>query len=349
MNQSQRALPCDKVRDILIKAEDTTDPQYGILPNQRPIDDLIQNGIINLDKPSGPTSHEITAWVKKILEIKKAGHSGTLDPKVTGVLPVALNTSTKILNHFLTAGKEYICIMHLHDSIPEEKATPLIKEFEGPIYQRPPLRSSVKRKLRIRQIYYLNIIEFADNDVLLQVGCEAGTYIRKLCFDIGEAVGFGAHMRELRRTRVGQFREDNTLITLHDLLDAYAFWKEDGDESYLRKCIQPIEYAVRQFPKIIVRDSAISALCHGASLTAPGVLKVSTGIQPNIPVAILSLKEELIAIGIALMTSNQMLEAEHGIIAKIDSVFMNPGTYPPWWSYKKNREHKSESKGGNLD
>ena len=346
MNQPQRTLPCDKVRDILIKAEDTTDEQYRV---PRTIEELIQSGIVNLDKPSGPTSHEITAWVKKILNIKKAGHSGTLDPKVTGILPTALNTSTKILNHFLTAGKEYICIMHLHDSIPIEKVTSIIKEFEGPIYQRPPLRSSVKRKLRIRKIYYLNIIESAENDILFQVGCEAGTYIRKLCFDIGEALGSGAHMRELRRTRVGPFQEDSTLVTLHDLLDAVAFWKEDGDESHLRKCIQPIEYAVRQFPKIIVRDSAISAICHGASLTAPGVLKVSTGIHPNIPVAILSLKEELIAIGIAIMTSNQMIEAEHGIIAKIDSVFMNPDTYPPWWSYKKNRDSQSESKGGKLD
>ncbi|HUY01310.1 MAG TPA: RNA-guided pseudouridylation complex pseudouridine synthase subunit Cbf5, partial [Candidatus Deferrimicrobium sp.] len=225
MNQPQRTLPCDKVRDILIKAEDTTDEQYRV---PRTIEELIQSGIVNLDKPSGPTSHEITAWVKKILNIKKAGHSGTLDPKVTGILPTALNTSTKILNHFLTAGKEYICIMHLHDSIPIEKVTSIIKEFEGPIYQRPPLRSSVKRKLRIRKIYYLNIIESAENDILFQVGCEAGTYIRKLCFDIGEALGSGAHMRELRRTRVGPFQEDSTLVTLHDLLDAVAFWKEDG-------------------------------------------------------------------------------------------------------------------------
>ena len=341
MDEPQNTLPCDKDRHFLIKNEDTTDANYGQVPNQRPIEELIHSGIINLNKPSGPTSHEVTSWVKKILHINKAGHSGTLDPKVTGVLPIALSSSTKILNSLLKAGKEYACIMHLHDSLSKEQILPVIKEFMGPIYQRPPIRSSVKRKLRIRKIYYLNIIEYTENDILLQVGCEAGTYIRKLCFDIGEAVGSGAHMRELRRTRVGTFREDKTLVSLHDLLDAYTFWKEDGDEIPLRQCIQPVEFVIRHFPKIVVRDSAIDALCHGASLTAPGVLKVSTGIQPKSIVAILSLKEELIALGTSLMTSNQILEADHGIVTKSTSVFMNPGTYPPWWSYKKNRVEKS--------
>jgi len=335
------ALPCDKDRDILVKAEDTTDPQYGSFPYQRPIEVLLHSGIINLDKPPGPTSHEVTAWVKKILHTEKAGHSGTLDPKVTGVIPVALGNSTKILQNLLGAGKEYICIMHLHDSISQEKAISVINEFIGPIYQRPPMRSSVKRNLRIRHIYYLNILEFVENDILFQVGCEAGTYIRKLCFDIGEALGIGAHMRELRRTRVGVFREDQTLVNLYDLLDAYVYWKEDGNEKNLRKCIQPVEFIVRQFPIIVVRDSAIDALCHGASLTAPGILQVSTDIEPNSNVAILSLKGELIAIGISGLSTYQIMDANHGIVAKVDSVLMDPGTYPAWWAYKKNRTSKN--------
>lgn len=341
MAKDQSLLPSDKPRNLLVKSEDDTDPQYGQDPSHRTIEDLLQNGIVNLNKPSGPTSHEVTAWVKKILRIEKAGHSGTLDPKVTGILPIALGRATKILRSFLTAGKEYICIMHVHDNTPEELLTSVMTEFVGPIYQRPPIRSSVSRKLRIRHIYYLNIIEIHENDVLFQVGCEAGTYIRKLCFDIGEAVGSGAHMRELRRTRVGCFHEDLALVNLHDLLDAYMFWKEDGNETYLRKYIQPLEFTVPQFPKLIIRDSAIDAICHGASLTAPGVLKVSTGIQPHTPIAILSLKEELIALGTAIMSTNQILEAEHGIVAKTDSVFMPSGTYPPWWSYKKNQDPKA--------
>lgn len=341
MELPSTALPCDKERDILVKAEDTTDPQYGTLPYQRPIEVLLQSGIINLDKPPGPTSHEVTAWVKKMLNMEKAGHSGTLDPKVTGVIPVALGSSTKILQNLLGAGKEYICIMHLHDAVSQEKTISVIEEFIGPIYQRPPVRSSVKRNLRIRHIYYLNVLEFAENDVLFQVGCEAGTYIRKLCYDIGEALGIGAHMRELRRTRVGIFREDQTLTSLYDLLDAYTFWKEEGNERYLRKCIQPVEFIARQFPMIIVRDSAIDALCHGASLTAPGVLQLSTGIEANMNVAVLSLKGELIAIGVSSLSTNQIMEADHGIVVKVDSVLMSPGTYPAYWTYKKNRTSKN--------
>ncbi len=349
MDQSQATLPCDKVREILIKSEDTTNPQFGLNPNQRPIEELFNYGIVNLNKPAGPTSHEITAWVKKILHIDKAGHSGTLDPGVTGILPVALGRATKILNSLLTAGKEYVCIMHLHNSATKDQVLTTIKEFIGPIYQKPPVRSSVKRQLRIRHIYYLNVLEYLDNDILFQVGCEAGTYIRKLCYDIGEAVGSGAHMRELRRTRVATFREDETHVSLHDLLDAYTFWQEQGEQKYLRKCIQPIEFAMRQFPKIYVRDSAIDAICHGASLTAPGILKVSTGIQPKTEVAILSLKEELIATGVSLSTSNQIIEADHGIIVRVDAVLMKPDTYPPWWSYKKNREKKPEPSGASHD
>lgn len=343
MQRPPAALPCDKDRAILVKAEDSTDPQYGTNPDHRPIEILLQTGIINIDKPPGPTSHEVTAWVKQILQIEKAGHSGTLDPKVTGVLPVALGTSTKILQNLLGAGKEYICIMHLHDSISQEKAISVTNEFIGPIYQRPPIRSSVKRSLRIRHIYYLNILEFNENDVLFQVGCEAGTYIRKLCFDIGEALGIGAHMRELRRSRVGIFREDRTLTKLYDLLDAYTFWKEEGDESQIRKVIQPVEFIVPQFPVLVVRDSAIDALCHGAGLTAPGVLKVSSDIEPNMNVAILSLKGELIAIGISTASTTQILEANHGIVTRVDSVLMNPGTYPAWKTYKKNQSPKNDS------
>ena len=343
MHMPPTTLPCDKDRDILVKAEDSTDPQYGTNPDHLPIEVLLQTGIINLDKPPGPTSHEVTAWVKQILKIEKAGHSGTLDPKVTGVLPVALGASTKILQNLLGAGKEYICIMHLHDSLSQEKAVSVINEFLGPIYQRPPIRSSVKRNLRIRHIYYLNTFEFIENDVLFQVGCEAGTYIRKLCYDIGEALGIGAHMRELRRTRVGIFREDQTLSNLYDLLDAYTFWKEEGDESHLRKVIQPVEYIISQFPVLIVRDSAIDALCHGAGLTAPGVLKVSSDIEPNMNVAILSLKGELIAIGISSASTKQIIEANHGIIARVDSVLMNLGTYPAWKTYKKNQTAKNDS------
>ncbi|MHA1298244.1 MAG: RNA-guided pseudouridylation complex pseudouridine synthase subunit Cbf5 [Candidatus Helarchaeota archaeon] len=320
---------------LLKSKEPFTDPKYGVIPENRKIEDYIRKGFIVLDKPSGPTSHEVSSWVKKILNLKKTGHSGTLDPKVTGILPMALENSTKILQVFLKSPKEYICIMKIHKAVNEEKIRKVCKEFIGRIYQRPPLRSSVKRNLRIRTIYYLDVIEIEDQKILFRIGCEAGTYIRKICFDIGEILGVGAHMQELRRTRHGPFTEDKYLTTLHELTDAYHFWKEENDESYLRKIIMPMEKAISFLPKIIIRDSAIDAICHGADLAAQGIIKINPKIKPNSLVGIFSLKNELIALGRARKTSKKILDMEHGIACKTERVIMEPGVYPAWYEYKK--------------
>ena len=324
-------LPFDVRREVLVRAQDITDPSHGCEPNKRPIREHLRLGIINLDKPIGPTSHEIVAWVKRVLEVRRAGHGGTLDPKVSGVLPTALEDATKIVQTLLPAGKEYICVMHLHGDVPDHKLEQVLHEFEGEIYQRPPLRAAVKRVLRTRKIYYIELLEREGRNVLMRVGCEAGTYMRKLMHDVGEALGCGAHMRELRRTRTGPFRENETLIKLHDLADAYAFWSEDGDEKYLRKVILPVEAAVEHLPKLVVRDGAVDALCHGASLAAPGVLQVDTGISQDNLVALMTLKGEVVALAHATMTSKQIYEAEHGIVAKPERVVMSPGTYPRKW------------------
>jgi len=324
-------LPSDVKREVLVRAQDMTDPSHGCEPNKRPIREHLRLGIINLDKPIGPTSHEIVAWVKRVLEIRRAGHGGTLDPKVSGVLPTALEDATKIVQTLLPAGKEYICVMHLHGDVPDHKLEQVLHEFEGEIYQRPPLRAAVKRVLRTRKIYYIELLEREGRDVLMRVGCAAGTYMRKLMFDVGETLGCGAHMRELRRTRTGPFREDDTLVKLQDLADAYAFWSEDGDEKHLRKVILPVEAAVEHLPKLVVRDGAVDALCHGASLAAPGVLQVDTGISQDNLLALMTLKGEVVALARATMTSKQIYEAEHGIVAKPERVVMSPDTYPRKW------------------
>ena len=328
------SLPADKKRNYKIKAEDQTDFKYGKPAKERTIEEHLKLGIINLDKPSGPTSHEVASWVRKILEIEKTGHGGTLDPKVTGILPLALGKGTKVLQALLLAGKEYICLMNIHQEIPKNEIQEVSKNFEGEIYQRPPIRASVKRRLRIRTVYYLKILEIEKNKALLRIGCQAGTYIRKICSDMGEALKVGAHMAELRRTRTACFKEDESLATLHDLKDAYVFWKEDEDEKYLRKVILPIEKAIEHLPKVMIRDSAIDAICHGAALAAPGILQVETGIKKNDLVGILSLKGELIALGRAQKTTNELLNSSHGIVIKTEKVIMDKGTYPSWNEYK---------------
>ncbi|MEL7669710.1 RNA-guided pseudouridylation complex pseudouridine synthase subunit Cbf5 [Methanobacterium sp.] len=317
--------------DLLIKAEGETDLDYGTFPDERPIEDHIKRGIVNLDKPSGPTSHEIDSWVKRILGVEKTGHGGTLDPKVTGVLPIGIDYATRAIQMLLGADKEYVCLMHLHEEISETEIREILKEFQGKIFQTPPLKSAVKREMRVRNIYYVNILEIDGQDVLFKIGCEGGTYIRKYCHDVGEALGIGAHMAELRRTKSGPFTEDETLTTLQDLTDAYHIWKEEGDESFLRDCILPMELAVKHLPKIIIRDSAIDALCHGADLAAGGIISLDDKIKENDTVAIMTLKGELVAAGESLKTSKEIYKANKGIVIDVKKVFMEPGTYPKMW------------------
>jgi len=234
----------------------------------------------------------------------------------------------------MKAPKEYICVMKLHGEVSADDLKSVVSEFIGPIYQRPPLRSAVKRVIRVRRIYSIEILEVKMPYVLLKISCEAGTYIRKLVHDIGVVLGCGAHMQELRRIRAGPFSEDENLVTLHDVKDAYDEWRETGDPRLLKKVILPVEKAVEHLPHIVIRDSAVDAICHGAQLAAPGILRVETGIKVGTLVAIFTQKGELVAIGKALMRSEEMASSRKGIAVKPTCVVMKPGTYPPMWKSK---------------
>jgi H/ACA ribonucleoprotein complex subunit 4 len=249
---------------------------------------------------------------------------------VTGVLPVTLEDSRKVAQAMLYSGKEYTCIMKLHGDVADERVKGVLKEFEDLIYQRPPLRASVKRQLRTRRIYYLDFLEREGRNVLFKVGCEGGTYIRKLCFDMGEILGCGAHMQELRRTRAGPLVEREG-VTLHDVAYWFMEWEKSKDEKVLRRFVQPMEKALALLPRVIIRDSAVDAVCHGASLTAPGVLSLESDIQKGSIVAIFSLKGEAVALGRAAVGSHEVLSMEHGVVANVERVLMPRGTYPKGW------------------
>lgn len=320
-------LPFEKIkRDVLVRKDSETSDKYGSRPTERSTDEILDYCVVNLDKPRGPTSHQVSDYAKKILGATKAGHSGTLDPKVTGVLPIAFGRATRVVQSLLTAGKEYVALMHLHDDLPEDRVRQICGKFVGKIRQLPPIKSNVKRQYRFRKVYYLDIIEIDGRDVLFRVGTQAGTYIRKLIHDIGENLGCGAHMHELRRTKAGPFDESN-LVTLQDLADAYHFHKE-GNDNYLRRILLPIEEAVDHLAKVWVMDTTVDTICHGASLKVPGISKVHTDIQVGEPVAVMTLKDELISIGTARMTSKEMQKSEKGIAVSGSKVFMQPGLYP---------------------
>lgn len=250
---------------------------------------------------------------------------------MTGVLPVTLEESRKVVQALLYSGKEYVCVMKLHGNVSEGRVREVLAEFEDTIYQKPPVRASVKRRLRTRKIYYNEFLEMNGRNVLFRVGCEGGTYIRKLCYDIGEVLGCGAHMQELRRTRAGPFTENEGIATLHEVAYWFREWQERKDDAILRRFIQPMEKALALIPKIYVRDSAVDAICHGASLTAPGVLSLETEIEAGSIVAILTLKGEAVALAKAVASTEEIVSMHHGIVAKTERVLMPRGTYPKGW------------------
>lgn len=320
----------------MVRANPETSPRYGYPPDKRPIQYHIRKGIVVVDKPKGPSSREIAAWTKKILGLTRAGHGGTLDPQVTGVLPIALEDATSIVGALLLAGKEYVCAMRLHRDVPPESVERIFQEYTGTIIQTPPMKSAVKRQPRHRRIYYLELLEMDSRVILFKVGCQAGTYIRKLCHDIGKSLGCGAQMVELRRTMTGPLTEEKT-TTLHDLVDAIHFWRENGDEEEIRRVVLPLEEGVSHLPKVLVRDSAVDALCHGAQLAAKGVVRVQQGISPGDLVAVMTQKFELIALGKAKATSKQMCTLGSGIVVETKRVVMERGLYPKMWGeHRKN-------------
>ncbi|NAZ34575.1 MAG: RNA-guided pseudouridylation complex pseudouridine synthase subunit Cbf5 [Pyrobaculum sp.] len=317
-------------REVFVKTQEGTNPEWGRPPSQRPAEEHIRYSLVLLDKPRGPSSHEVAAWVKKILGVDRAGHAGTLDPKVSGVLPIAVAEGTKVLMALSRSDKVYVAVAKFHGDVDVERLRAVLQELQGAIYQKPPLRSAVKRQLRTRRVYSLELLEVDGRYAVIKMHVEAGTYARKIIHDIGEILGVGANMRELRRVAVSCFAEDET-VTLQDVADAYYIWRKYGDDTYLRKVLLPIEEVARHLPKIWVRDSAVDALCHGAPLAAPGVAKFEIPFSRGELVALFTLKGELIGVGRALVDGEEVKKMERGLVARTDRVVMRRGTYPPMW------------------
>jgi H/ACA ribonucleoprotein complex subunit 4 len=321
-------------RKRLVKTQFEPDPGLGTAPASRSVEALLGRGVIVLDKPAGPTSHQVAAWARDILGIPRAGHGGTLDPGVTGVLPITLDSATKAVGALLYASKEYVCYMKLHRDVREEKVRSVLSDFENEIFQVPPVRSAVKRQQRSRRIYSLKVLEISGRDVLFRASCQAGTYIRTICTDVGEVLGVGAHMQELRRVRTARFTEKEA-VTLHDLKDAYVFWKEDHDEKPIRAAVKPMEALLEHLPAITIRDGAVDAVCHGARLAVPGLVAIDSGIARSDRVVVLSAKGEGVALGKAELTSEEMLELNQGVAVTTDRILMPTGTYPKGWKTKE--------------
>jgi len=237
------------------------------LKENKSIQELLQFSIINIDKPSGPTSFSVSQFVKNSLNLNKTSHFGTLDPQVTGVLPVALNRACRLNEYLMHRNKTYVGIMRLHKNIDDKELENVIKKFIGKISQLPPVRSRVKRAVREREVIGFKILEIDGKDVLFETEVQAGTYIRKLCDDIGKEIG-GAHMLELRRTQAGLFLESNKKypsVNLYDFEKAVAKYKE-GNEQELRKILIPGEIVASVLPVIQIRKDIVKKALSGSPI-----------------------------------------------------------------------------------
>lgn len=247
---------------------------------------------------------------------------------------MCIDRATRLVKAQQSAGKEYIGVVRLHSAIEDTKQlNRAVETLTGALFQRPPLISAVKRQLRIRTIYESKLIEYDEdrNLGIFWVSCEAGTYIRTLCVHLGLLVGTGGHMQELRRVRSGVLGESNKMVTMHDVLDAQHVYDTTKDEKYLRRVVMPLEVLLTNYKRVVVKDSAVNAICYGAKLMIPGLLRFADDIDVGNEVVLMTTKGEAIAVAIAQMTTSVMATCDHGIVAKIKRVIMERDAYPRRW------------------
>src|SRR5512137_810486 len=319
--------------NMLVKSKRPSISAKARRPEDRTVDELFENGVVVVDKPAGPTSHQVTSWVGDIFGAKKSAHGGTLDPRVTGVLPVGLGTAVRAMDALHYGTKAYVGVMRMHGNIDRKRLEDMFKEFTDEILQTPPVKSAVRREIRSRRIHSLVLKEMSGRDVLFEVECDAGTYIRSLCVDIGDAVAVGAHLQDLRRTRAGALTEDQA-VTLYDLRDAVEDHKAGRSEP-LRKMLHPKEVLLEQIPKVEIKDSAVDAICHGANLAVPGVVAVDDAIRKHGEVAVMTMSGEAVGMGIALMDAQEMIKKQEGFAVDVSRVLMPTGTYARVWGSSK--------------
>jgi len=280
-----------------------------------------KSGIILIDKPRGPSSHQVAAWVRELTGVSQVGHTGTLDPAVSGVLVVLLGRAVRLTPILHLDEKEYVCVLRLHRPVPQEKIDAVLAEFTGRIYQRPPRRSAVKRALRIREIHSIELLDTDHLDLILRVHCDSGTYIRSLCHHIGLALGVGGHMQELRRTLSGGFTESET-HTLHSLTDAVTL-AHQGDIDPLAQMILPVETICSGIPCVTVKDTALDAISHGAQISARGIVSLDSFLKGD-NVAVLDSTQHIVCMGLALADSTKIIPGEYGLVIAPFLVFRDP-------------------------
>lgn len=317
----------------LIDPSANTNPSFGTIPSQRPLEELMECGVILIDKPSGPSSHQLAAWARSLLGIKRIGHGGTLDPFATGLLTLLCGRSTKITGEILKKPKSYVAVIRFKHPIDQNDLTDLVNSMQGDVYNVPPKESAVKIQVRSRKISKSELIQSEEGDRvhLVSIDCDAGTYIRTLVRDLGLLSSNDCELLELHRSMTGSL-DDQMACTMQQLADAVFLWREHDDPRGLIRLISPIETVLGGIPNIVIKDGAVSALSHGAPLARPGIVSVPKGLDVGSRVLLSSLKGEAVAIAELSVGSDSIPQMSSGQIAIPRTVIMQPGAYPQTWA-----------------
>lgn len=290
---------------------------------------LADGAFLLVDKPRGPSSHQVTAWVRDLIGVDRAGHAGTLDPNVSGLLWVGLGPALKLLPLLLEFPKRYVGLLAFHGPVAPRELDRVVAEFTGPIYQTPPVRSAVRRERRVRVVHRFDVVERTKDTALVDLVVDSGTYVRTLAVDLGEALGVGGNLVELRRTGTGPFREEQS-VTLAALADA-ATRAREGEAGPLAGMLHPMDEVWREFPVLRLRAGAAAAVAHGAALAKGGIVSVSRPFHAGASVVLLGVAGELIAFGTALRDSDAPAPAREGWVVAPERVFADPSNYAASW------------------
>jgi len=271
--------------------------------------DLLR-AVILIDKPAGLTSFDVVELVSGFLLVRKAGHSGTLDPNVTGLLLIALGEARKAMPVLTGLDKEYVGVMRLHGDVKDRELSQALMSFQGEITQVPPVRSAVARRPRKRVVHEIEILETKGRDVKFRVRCEAGTYIRKIAHDVGQSLSCGAHLIELRRTKVGPFSLEKS-VTVSEL--------EKMPESKVKKILIPLEHALDmiKLPRIVISNEYEQRIRNGSPVRRDFVRSMPkvAGVKENGYVGIFNEQGSIICLARFI--------GKGDTLAKTDRVFLD--------------------------
>lgn len=314
----------------VLDSKPTTDDAFGTVPDERTLEQRLASGFILVDKPAGPTSHQLAAWARDLLGLDRLGHGGTLDPFATGVLPLMAGRCMKITNKILKHKKTYIAVFRFRTMPDEADLKTTIASLTGRIYNVPPEVSAVKVQVRTRTIHAFELLDVEGNDAVARISCDAGTYIRTMARDMGLLLNTPVTLKELRRETSGMF-DLNDCVTMDQLADAVWLWKECGQEEALKAIVHPIEKLLVDVPRCQVKDSAVAALAYGAPLLLPGLISIPKGLKKGTELMVSSLKEEAVGFVKLKADSNDIITMESGEIARPSMVLMDTDVYPRRW------------------